>query len=131
METDIRTEADIEKLIRTFYEKALTDEQIGFLFTEVAKIDLSSHLPKLYTFWSAVLLHKGRYQGNVMQVHIDLDTKYALKKEHFERWQYLFNTTVDELFKGPVAEDAKRRVQLMKQLMRFKIAQSREEGFVA
>ena len=128
---DIRSRADIELLINRFYEKVMADEVISFIFTEVAKIDLEQHLPILYDFWASVLLQEGAYRRNVMQGHIELDKKQALTKAHFERWQQLFEATLDEHFVGPVATDARRRVELMKNLMQFKIAQSRENGFVA
>ena len=39
MKTDIRNRKDIEKLVNAFYEKVKTDEVIGYLFTDVAKVN--------------------------------------------------------------------------------------------
>ena len=52
---DIETRQDIEKLMIAFYSKAISDEVIGYIFTEVAKIDLSHHLPIIADFWEMVL----------------------------------------------------------------------------
>ena len=65
---DINTRADVEHLIRSFYEKALIDEQIGFIFTDIAKIDLESHLPHLFDFWENILLKPNGYKRNVLKV---------------------------------------------------------------
>ena len=37
---DIETRADCERLVREFYSRALEDPVIGFLFTDVARLDL-------------------------------------------------------------------------------------------
>jgi hemoglobin len=36
-----------------------------------------------------------------------------LEKAHFERWQGLFNQTIDELFVGELAEQAKQRAAVI------------------
>jgi hypothetical protein len=42
---DLKTRQDIEILLKNFYEKALKDKVIGYIFTDVAKLDLEHHLP--------------------------------------------------------------------------------------
>jgi len=106
---DIQTRADIEYLIRSFYEKALIDQQIGFIFTDIAKIDLESHLPHLFDFWENILLSPNGYKRNVLKVHLDLNQKVKLNLEHFESWLALFSNTVDELFEGVTANSAKNK----------------------
>ena len=41
---DIETRADCERLVRAFYGRALEDPIIGFIFTDVAKLDLEEQL---------------------------------------------------------------------------------------
>ena len=41
---DIETRDDIELLMREFYKKVMNDEKIGFIFTNVALLDLKHHL---------------------------------------------------------------------------------------
>jgi hemoglobin len=36
-----------------------------------------------------------------------------LQKAHFDRWQALFNQTLDELFEGDLAAQAKKRAGLI------------------
>src|SRR5918994_2331771 len=42
---DIGSRADCERLVRSFYGRALEDPIIGFIFVDVAKLDLKAHLP--------------------------------------------------------------------------------------
>ena len=106
--SDLATRADCERLVRAFYERALTDPVIGFLFTDVAKLDLDAHLPVIASFWETILLGAHTYQGGAFGKHAQLHAKVPLKRGHFERWLYLWRLTVDELFAGPLAEEAKR-----------------------
>jgi hemoglobin len=36
-----------------------------------------------------------------------------LQKAHFDRWQALFNQTIDELFEGELAQQAKQRAAVI------------------
>ncbi len=122
---DIKDRADIQKFVDHFYEKVLTDEKIGFIFNEVAQINLEHHMPVMYDFWETTLFHNNIYRGNPMQVHLDLHTKSKLKKEHFDRWLQLFMETIDNLFEGEKAELAKTRALSIATVMQIKIAQSK------
>ena len=104
---DIQTEADIKLLVDTFYEKVNGDPLLSPVFNDVARVHWPDHLPRMYDFWSGLLLHTSRYRGRPFQKHIPLPIDDA----HFGRWQELFLRTVDELFAGPVAEDARLRAQ--------------------
>lgn len=118
---DIRDAEDIKKLIDAFYAKATIDPEIGYIFTEIAKVDFEHHLPKMYGFWRFLLLDEGgAYQGNPIQAHIDLHQKHPLKSEHFDRWVALFTTTVDTLFVGATAENAKFRAFSIAEIWKHK-----------
>ncbi|WP_128545331.1 group III truncated hemoglobin [Larkinella soli] len=118
---DITGRADLEQLIVAFYEKLFADEQIGFIFTEVAPIDPETHFPVLVDFWEGVLLGQNRYQGNVVRKHIELNRLHPLQAHHFEVWLDHFCRTVDELFEGPVAENAKMRARSIAVVLETKI----------
>lgn len=120
--TDIQNRADIELLVRTFYDKILADETISFIFTDIAKIDLEHHFPRLFDFWENMLIQPNGYQANVLKIHLDLNQKVALLPEHFERWLQLFMKTVDELFEGKVAGMAKNRAISIAGVMQTKLA---------
>jgi hemoglobin len=100
---DIRSREDIVRLVDLFYSKAMKDAVIGYIFTDVAQLDLNAHLPVMYNFWESLLLGARTYKGNAMQKHIDLDRLSPLRAEHFERWLLLFESTVNDLFAGDTA----------------------------
>jgi len=50
MKNDIETRADIDDLMNRFYTRAINDETIGYIFTDVAKLDLEHHLPVIGDF---------------------------------------------------------------------------------
>lgn len=120
---DIENRNDIVLLVDSFYSHVLKDETIGFIFTDVAKINIEQHMPKMYDFWETTLFHNVVYKGNPMLIHTELNKRIPLKKEHFERWLELFNTTVNELFTGTKAELAKTRALSIATVMQIKIAQ--------
>ncbi len=104
---DIETVADCETLVRAFYGAAMTDPVIGFIFTDVARLDLEAHVPVITSFWATILLGTGTYSGGAFRPHAELDRKVHLREGHFERWVALWTATVDGLFAGPRAEQAK------------------------
>lgn len=104
---DIEDRADCERLVRAFYEKALADPIIGFIFTDVAKLDLEAHVPRLTAFWETVLLDAKTYGGGAFGPHAQVHAKVELREGHFERWLQLWFGTVDEMFAGERANNAK------------------------
>jgi hemoglobin len=104
---DIATRADVEQLVRAFYGKALVDPVIGWLFTDVARLDLEAHVPQIASFWETVLLGTKSYAGTPFEPHARLHGKARLTAGHFGRWLALWGETVDELFAGEHAELAK------------------------
>ena len=128
--TDIKKIDDIKTLLDTFYTKVLKDEVIGYIFTDVAKINIEKHMPVLYAFWDSVIFGTANYKGNPILTHIELNKKEALTDAHFNRWQMLYNQTVDELFQGEKANLAKERVKAMRFLMQMKIENSNKSNFI-
>ena len=110
MKRDVETREDLENLLREFYSVATHDEQIGHHFAE---LDLESHLPIIVNFWEKVLFGKLVYFGNPLAVHQILHDKSSLKLEHFQRWFEIFSRTIDELFAGGTAENAKLRAKMI------------------
>lgn len=118
---DIETRKDIEILIAKFYTKALKDDKIGYLFTEVAQINLEAHLPLLVDFWENILLHPNGYKRNVLQQHLNLHQQSALEPEHFNQWLFLFERTVNELFSGATAQKAINRANSIALVIQTKL----------
>ncbi|HMR42362.1 MAG TPA: group III truncated hemoglobin [Saprospiraceae bacterium] len=127
---EIRSREDIEFLVDTFYKKVLDDEVIGYIFTEVAKLDWDSHMPVMYDFWETMLLGNMLYKGNPMLKHIALDQKEKLTAQHFDRWIQLWRETLENHFTGEKATEAIQRAEMMRQLMQYKIEQSRNQHFI-
>jgi hemoglobin len=105
--SDIETRADVERLVRTFYGRALTDPIIGWIFTDIAKLDLEAHVPEIASFWETILLGAQSYRGGAFRPHAELHMRVRLREGHFERWLVLWRETVDGLFEGERAELAK------------------------
>lgn len=110
MKRDIETREDLELLLGEFYKIAVADSEIGHHFAE---IDLAAHLPVIVDFWEKVLFGKPVYFGNPLAVHQILHEKSPLKLEHFQRWFEIFSQTVDKLFAGETADNAKLRAKMI------------------
>lgn len=118
---DITNRMDIEKLMRAFYAKILSDEVIGHYFTEVMHLDLEAHIPVLCDFWEGILFQTGSYHGAMYQRHLHLNQKSPFEKKHFTRWTDAFIATINELFEGEKAELAKQRALSISMIMQSKM----------
>lgn len=121
MKKDIATRKDIELLVDTFYDKVKKDAVIGFIFTDLAKVNWEKHLPIMYNFFENMLFYTGSYTGNPMELHKKINNYLQLTTEHFNQWESLFSNTVDELFEGEKAELAKQRAISISKIMQLKI----------
>ena len=121
MKNDIESKKEIELLVDTFYSKVKADELIGYIFTDIAKVNWEKHLPVMYSFFENMLFYTGSYTGNPMELHKHINRLYPLTAEHFTRWNLLFNNAVDELFTGEKAELAKQRAKSISAVMQIKI----------
>lgn len=113
---DIENRQDIDALMVDFYNQAMADETIGYIFTDVAKLDLDHHLPVIGDFWETMLFRSGNYAKhgrNPLQIHGLLNGKSPLLPEHFHRWLEIFNRTVDSNFAGPRADFIKMRASMI------------------
>ena len=97
----------IERLVNAFCAKVLEDEMLGFIFSDIAQTNWSTHLPKMYAFWETVIFGTGNFVGNPMLAHARLVPLTTMGRAQFDRWLSLFEQTVDELFSGPKAEHIK------------------------
>jgi len=121
MKKDIHNSADIIVLVDTFYKNVVLNQEIGPIFTDIARVDWAHHLPKMYDFWESILFGKATYKGNPMLTHFALNEQTPLQYEQFEVWKNLFFQNVDDLFTGPNAELIKQKAQSIADLMHFKI----------
>jgi hemoglobin len=125
----IESRVDVSKLVRTFYSKVRMNDTLGPVFNEIVK-DWELHLEHLTDFWEMVLLQSGPGAGkfNPIPVHKEVDdqTGNQLSELHFNNWLKLWFETLDEYFKGEVAEYAKAHAEKMAYILFFKIREGRQ-----
>lgn len=121
---DISTKEDIKLLIDTFYGTVRQDELLGPIFNERIKDKWPEHLEKLHSFWQMVLFQEPTYQGRPFPPHAEL----PIDRSHFQRWMEIFNSTLDSLFAGDKANEAKWKAGKMAEMFRSKIEYFRSTG---
>ncbi|MCC2599191.1 group III truncated hemoglobin [Sphingobacterium sp. FBM7-1] len=125
VKADIQTLTDVKLMVDTFYGRVQEDDSIGPIFDSKLAGRWPEHLEKMYTFWQTILLDEYTYQGRPFPPHAQLPIEAA----HFERWLQLFDQTVNDLFEGPVAEEAKSRGRKMAALFQVKLDHIRQSPF--
>jgi len=109
MMEDIRNRNDISAFVDLFYDKVRLDTKLGPVFSGAITGDWQPHLDKMYSFWDSLLFGVAGFSGNPFAKHVPL----AIGQEHFDQWLVLFDETIDSLFFGPVASEAKNRARLI------------------
>ena len=97
---DVDEDALIPLLV-AFYDAVGRDPLLAPYF---APLDMAAHIPRIADFWSTLVFHSGRYQGNAFRPHADMP---GLAREHFVRWLATLEATVDARHAGPAAERMK------------------------
>jgi hemoglobin len=119
---DISSRHDIVQLVDAFYERVGRDELLGPIFNDVARVDWDAHLPRMYDFWDSVLFGRTGFKGNPLAVHRALAQLTPLTSREFTAWLTLFHATVDALFSGAVATQAKVRASRIAATMQLHLA---------
>jgi hemoglobin len=114
---DITTEADVIKMVDSFYDKVNLDPKLSPVFNDFSKVDWDKHLPIMYKFWNTLLLGKQEYKGSPFDKHIPL----PIDAQHFDRWIKLFHQNMDELFSGDVADQSKLRASSIAHVFKTKL----------
>lgn len=109
---------DVKLLVNTFYERVRVDALLSPIFSERIDGHWPQHLEKMYKFWQTVLLKEHTYFGSPFIPHALL----PLNHTHFQAWIALFTETVDSLFTGSKAEEAKWRGEKMAEMFEYKNA---------
>jgi len=104
---DITDRRDVMRLVNVFYDRVRDDDLLGPIFDQVARVDWTTHLPRMYDFWESVLFQQATFRGNPPALHRALARLTPMTGQEFGRWISLFHDTVDHLFAGPMAEHAK------------------------
>lgn len=101
---DIADRDDVAALVAEFCRRAFADEVLGPTFVDVARVDLSVHLPVMGEVWETVLLRAGLYRGSARPPHVALATNVELTDAHFARWLDLWTGTVEDRHAGTRAD---------------------------
>src|SRR5262249_30192988 len=122
---ELMSRADIIRLVNAFYDRVREDALLGPIFNDVARVDWEHHLPTMYDFWESVLFGKAVFKGAPLPTHLALDRLVPLTSREFERWIALFHLTIDTLFTGPLANEAKIRALRIAAVLQHHIGQAR------
>src|SRR5690606_7053274 len=117
MKKDVENEEDIKLLVDTFYDSINKDTLLSPIFNSFANVYWDHHLPVMYNFWSTVLLGSMSYKGQPFPKHMRLPIQLV----HFNRWVDLFSATVDLLFSGERAEEAKQKAINIARIFKMKL----------
>ncbi|UZR98903.1 group III truncated hemoglobin [Chondrinema litorale] len=123
---DIENNSDIQLLVDEFYKKVNEDELLSPIFNEIAQVNWKDHLPKMYKFWSKLLLGENEYQGSPFDKHIQL----PIGENHFNRWIQLFLETLDAHFAGSKATEARLKAQSIANIFNFKMKTIQASGYI-
>lgn len=104
---DLAGRADIEALLRRFYGRVMVDDILAEPFAELRTKGLELHLPVMADFWETVLFRAGLYRGSALHAHRHVHQRIPLSGSHFVRWLTVWDETVDEMHRGPIADRAK------------------------
>jgi len=119
MKKEINSIEDIHLLVDSFYERVRKDELLAPIFNEKI-IEWPHHLDIMYRFWQTVLLNQNTYNGAPFLKHQSL----PIERGHFERWLTLFHETVDTLYSGNIANEAKYKAGKIADVFRHKLGLS-------
>ncbi len=109
---DLVDREGVEVLVRSFYRQAAMDERLGPVFA-AAEVDWPAHIATLIDFWSWQLFGERGYEGNPLLAHRPLQADTPFTPAHYQRWLELFDLTIDEQFRGPMADTAKLKAAKM------------------
>ncbi|MFP3947715.1 MAG: group III truncated hemoglobin [Longimicrobiales bacterium] len=108
------TEAEIRRMVDTFYARVREDSVLGPIFEERIGTEWDPHLDRMVDFWSTVLLASGRYRGDPIRAHRRIP---RLEPAHFDRWLELFRPVAHGIFPEGLAEDVYGRALRMRMVL--------------
>jgi hemoglobin len=95
------SEAQIGALLDLFYTKVRADSELAPVFGgAIAADEWPAHMKTIQDFWSSVMLKSGRYRGNPLQAHKEIE---GVSPELFARWLTLFDEACREMLAPDLA----------------------------
>lgn len=106
--------ADCRVLVNAFYAHVRADPLLDPVFAaRIPDGAWPEHLERMAGFWYTVLFGVPLFHGDPKGKHAPLPITW----QHYERWLSLWASTVDSLFEGPRAEEAKARAARMARVL--------------
>ncbi len=118
MKRDIRDRQDILLVLDFFYDKLLKDPLMSPFFTS---INLEQHLDILCDFWENALFQAGKYNGDMLGIHMEVNSVRKIEHQHFDQWLEHFKSSVTALHEGEVASLALNKARTLATIIRAKI----------
>jgi hemoglobin len=112
------TEENIKVLVDEFYAEIKKDQTLGPIFNREIGDGWASHMPRMYDFWSSVMLKSGRYHGRPVPVHMKIE---GLSKERFIHWLKMFHRKAHELYEEEIANIYVEKSNMIAQSLQFAI----------
>ena len=125
---DITTRADLHHLVSQFYAKVRKDDVLGDIFNRAIQ-EWPEHIEHLTDFWESNILYVPKFLGNPPLKHkeVDRDSNHTISQFHFNRWLNIWWSTIDELFEGDKATEAKERARSIATVLFSIILKGRSE----
>ncbi len=112
----IENREDISLLVHSFYAKVRKDSLLGPIFnSHIPEENWPEHLEKLTDFWETNLFGIAKFKGSPTQKHVNVDRNlnHTVDQNHFGQWLNLWFETIDILFEGQLAQNAKEAARRM------------------
>src|SRR4051794_31987653 len=104
------TELSITQMVDMFYARVRGDAVLSPIFESKLAGRWNEHMPRMYAFWTKILLGSGNFQSNVFGKHMALA---GIEREHFIHWLALFRMSAIEVFG---IDDAKIPIQVAERI---------------
>jgi len=92
----------VTRLVHEFYADVRADPLLGPVFDGAIGDRWDTHLPRMVSFWSTVMLGARSFQGNVFGKHMALE---GVAPAHFAAWLGLWKKHTERLFAPEVAQE--------------------------
>ena len=114
----LATEVDrgnIEKMVRSFYERIVEDDVVGPYFTKALGEDLKNdkwydHHRTLDKFWLMMMTGEKGYAGDPFLPHVFIGKLYP---ETFDRWLELFDEVVNQHFTPEISQKFYKKAEIL------------------
>ena len=130
--SEITNREDVRVLVHTFYDKIRKNDMLGPIFNgHITDEQWPTHLSKLTDFWESNLFGVRTFRGSPSKAHVKVDKnlKHTISQEHFAQWLQIWFETIDELYDGELANNAKDMARRMSTGQYIHIWQNRPEEF--